>query len=107
MKNIPTLYEWTGDMDTFETLFTTFYAKVLKDELLGDVFKNMSAEHIKHVSHFVAEVFGGPKLYTTENNGSHSKMIATRASERGFMGLSKTGFPPGLNPFSVLGAMRV
>src|SRR6266536_320118 len=76
MKNIPTLYEWMGDMQTFEKLFSTFYEKVLKDDLLGDVFKNMSPEHIKHVSHFVAEVFGGPKLYTTEDNGSHATMIS-------------------------------
>ena len=75
MKNIPTLYEWTGDIKTFEKLFTVFYDKVLKDDLLGEVFKNMSPDHIKHVSHFVAEVFGGPNLYTTEDNGSHSKMI--------------------------------
>jgi len=76
MKNIPTLYEWMGDMQIFEKLFSTFYEKVLKDDLLGDVFKNMSPEHIKHVSHFVAEVFGGPKLYTTEDNGSHATMIS-------------------------------
>ena len=75
MKNIPTLYEWAGDMKTFENLFTIFYAKVLKDELLNEVFKNMSPEHIVHVSHFVAEVFGGPKLYTTEDQGNHAKMI--------------------------------
>jgi hemoglobin len=72
---IPTLYEWAGDMATFEDLFTSFYDKVLKDDLLGEVFKNMSPEHIKHVSHFVAEVFGGPALYTTEDNGSHAIMI--------------------------------
>jgi hemoglobin len=35
----------------------------------------MSSELIKHVSHFVAEVFGGEELYTTEDNGSHAKMI--------------------------------
>ncbi|MEO6454549.1 MAG: group II truncated hemoglobin [Ginsengibacter sp.] len=75
MKNIPTLYEWTGDIKTFEKLFSAFYDKVLKDDLLGEVFKNMSPDHIKHVSHFVAEVFGGPKLYTTEDNGTHAKMI--------------------------------
>ena len=75
MKNIPSLYEWAGDIETFETLFEKFYDKVLKDDLLGDVFKNMSSQHIKHVSHFVAEVFGGEKLYTTEDNGSHAKMI--------------------------------
>jgi hemoglobin len=35
MKTIPTLYEWAGDMLTFETLFTKFYNKVLKDDLLA------------------------------------------------------------------------
>ena len=75
MKNIPTLYEWAGDMKTFETLFAKFYDKVLKDDLLGEVFKNMSPEHITQVSHFVAEVFGGDKLYTREDKGSHSVMI--------------------------------
>ena len=75
MRNIPTLYEWAGDMQTFETLFETFYDKVLKDDLLGEVFKNMSPQHVKHVSHFVAEVFGGPKLYTTEDGGSHASMV--------------------------------
>jgi hemoglobin len=75
MANIPTLYEWAGDQETFYTLFSVFYDKVLKDDLLADVFKNMSAEHIKHVAHFVAEVFGGEKLYSTEDNGSHATMI--------------------------------
>lgn len=75
MKKIPTLFEWAGDMKTFEGLFATFYDKVLRDDLLGEVFKNMSPEHVKHVSHFVAEVFGGDKLYTTVDNGSHSVMI--------------------------------
>lgn len=75
MKKIPTLFEWAGDILTFETLFSQFYAKVLKDDLLGEVFKDMSPEHVKHVSNFVAEVFGGEKLYTQQDNGSHAKMI--------------------------------
>ncbi|CAD0009920.1 group II truncated hemoglobin [Flavobacterium chungangense] len=75
MKNIPTLYEWAGDMQTFETLFSKFYEKVLNDETLGEVFKNMSPDHVEHVAHFVAEVFGGEKLYTSNDNGSHAKMI--------------------------------
>lgn len=75
MKHIPTLYEWAGDMQTFEALFTSFYDKVLKDDLLGEVFKDMSPEHVKHVAHFVAEVFGGDTLYTSEDGGNHAKMI--------------------------------
>jgi hemoglobin len=74
MKNIPTLYEWAGDQATFEKLFRTFYDKVLKDDLLGEVFKHMSPEHVQHVAHFVAEVFGGEKLYT-QLGGSHASMI--------------------------------
>lgn len=76
MKTIPTLFEWAGDITTFENLFEKFYDKVLKDELLKEVFENMSPDHVKHVAHFVAEVFGGEKLYSTVDNGSHSKMIA-------------------------------
>ena len=75
MKKVPTLYEWAGDMQTFDNLFKNFYDKVLKDDLLSEVFRNMSADHIRHVSHFVAEVFGGEKLYTGEDGGSHAKMI--------------------------------
>lgn len=75
MKNIPTLYEWAGDMKTFQNLFERFYEKVLRDDLLGEVFRDMSPKHVRHVAHFVAEVFGGEKLYTTEDRGSHSKMI--------------------------------
>ena len=75
MKNIPTLYQWAGDMLTFETLFRKFYEKVLKDDLLGDVFRHMSPEHVAHVAHFVAEVFGGPKHYTMQDGGSHATMI--------------------------------
>ena len=76
MNNIPTLYEWAGGREQFEKLTELFYAKVLKDDLLAPVFKNMSAVHIKHVAHFIAEVFGGEKFYTEGDKGSHAKMIA-------------------------------
>lgn len=75
MKNIPTIYEWAGDMETFETLFDKFYDKVLLDDLLSPVFSNMSPQHRMHVAHFVAEVFGGPQLYTTADGGSHAHMV--------------------------------
>jgi len=75
MNNIPTLYEWAGGKEVFEKLTVVFYAKVLKDELLFPVFKNMSPEHTRHVAHFIAEVFGGPKLYTDGDKGSHTQMV--------------------------------
>jgi hemoglobin len=76
MKEIPTLYEWAGGQEALEKLTAVFYDKVFKDELLYPVFKNMSGDHAKHVAHFIAEVFGGPKLYTQGDNGSHANMVA-------------------------------
>ncbi|MDR3697181.1 group II truncated hemoglobin [Mucilaginibacter sp.] len=72
--SIPTLYEWAGGMQTFVTLFDKFYDKVLADEVLEPVFKHMPARHRLHVAHFVAEVLGGPKVYS-ESEGSHFEMI--------------------------------
>jgi len=73
-KNIPTLYEWAGGMPVFEKLMSSFYKKVLLDDTLEPIFKHMSADHQLHVAHFIAEVFGGPKMYSSEE-GSHFKMI--------------------------------
>jgi hemoglobin len=75
-KIIPTLYAWAGGQQVLEKLFSRFYEKVLQDDLLAPVFKNMSPEHSKHVAHFVGEVFKGPKRYTEQDDGSHSKMVA-------------------------------
>jgi hemoglobin len=75
-KNIPTLYEWAGGQEALEKLTTVFYDKVLKDDLLYPVFKNMAGDHSKHVAHFIGEVFGGPKVYTQNDKGSHSRMVA-------------------------------
>jgi hemoglobin len=40
----------------------------------------MSKEHQLHVAHFIAEVFGGPKIYSIEE-GSHFKMIQKHLSK--------------------------
>ena len=78
--NIPTLYEWAGGMAAFEQLTNVFYKKVLQDELLEPVFKHMSLKHQMHVAHFIAEVFGGPAIYSTED-GSHFEMIQKHLSK--------------------------
>lgn len=74
-KNIPTLYEWAGGREAFEKLTSEFYKKVLKDDLLSPVFSKMSDKHTRNVAHFIAEVFGGPKLYSDGDQGSHAKMV--------------------------------
>ena len=75
-KETPTLYEWAGGNDALELLTKVFYEKVLRDDLLYPVFKDMSTAHTKHVAHFIGEVFGGPKTYTSTDGGSHAAMVA-------------------------------
>lgn len=74
--NTPTLYEWIGNNKKLEELTRIFYEKVLKDDLLYPVFKNMSPDHSRHVAHFIGEVFGGPATYTEKDKGSHHQMVA-------------------------------
>jgi hemoglobin len=76
------MYERAGGLDAFEKLTEVFYAKVLKDELLGDLFRNMSSDHSKHVAHFLSEVLGGPKLYTGESKKSHAHMISRHVGRK-------------------------
>ena len=78
----PTVYEWGGGQKAFEKLTEVFYAKVLKDDLLGDLFRNMSSEHSKYVAHFLSEVLGGPKLYTGERKRSHAHMISRHVGRK-------------------------
>ncbi|MGZ3944169.1 MAG: group II truncated hemoglobin [Mucilaginibacter sp.] len=79
-KTVPSLYEWVGGMPVFVTLFDKFYDKVLVDDILEPVFKHMSPQHRLHVAHFVAEVLGGPKVYS-ESEGSHFEMIKKHLSK--------------------------
>jgi hemoglobin len=79
-STVPSLFEWAGGMPAFERLFDQFYDKVLADDILEPVFKHMSPEHRLHVAHFVAEVLGGPKVYS-ESEGSHFRMIQKHLSK--------------------------
>src|SRR4051794_37598410 len=76
MKDIPTLYEWAGQHEALEKLTARFYQRVATDPIISEVFRNMAADHSRHVAHFIGEVFGGPELYSKEDNGSHHKMIS-------------------------------
>lgn len=74
-ETLPTLSDWVGGAKTIENWVTRFYEKVGSDPVLSPIFSNMSPQHAEHVSAFITEVFGGPKLYS-EAGGSHAKMIA-------------------------------
>src|SRR6476646_6137545 len=75
-KATPTLYEWVGGIGPLTTLFKAFYARVPADPILGPVFAQMSPEHFETVAHFVAEVLGGPPLYSGDGRHSHATMVA-------------------------------
>ena len=78
----PTLYEWAGGKATLESLTKLFYEKVLQDDLLYPVFKDMAPDHSRHVAHFIGEVFEGPPEYTGDDAGSHYKMIQHHIGKR-------------------------
>jgi hemoglobin len=75
MSDTPTLYEWAGGAEAFERLTAAFYDKVLRDELLGPIFRGMDPEHPRHVAAWLGEVFGGPPRYT-EELGGYPHMLA-------------------------------
>jgi hemoglobin len=65
-QHIPTPYTYAGGIEKFEKLTDLFYTKVLSDEILEPVFRNMAKEHSKYVARFFAEVFMGPKFYSDQ-----------------------------------------
>jgi len=65
-NKIPTPYDYAGGVEKFERLTDVFYEKVLKDPILEPIFRHMAPEHSRHVAHFLAEVFMGPKFYSIE-----------------------------------------
>jgi hemoglobin len=75
-KTIPTLYEWAGGIEPLERLFKRFYERVPGDPVLAPVFANMSSDHFRTVAHFVAEVLGGPALYSGDGTRRHATMVA-------------------------------
>lgn len=69
---VPSLYDWAGGMPVFERLTEVFYRRVPQEPLLAPLFAHMAKEHPKFVAHFIAEVFGGPPLYSQERGGHHA-----------------------------------
>jgi CDGSH-type Zn-finger protein/truncated hemoglobin YjbI/uncharacterized Fe-S cluster protein YjdI len=70
----PTLAEWAGGRDMLRALTVAFYNKVPDEPLLAPVFAHMDRRHAERVADFIAEVFGGPPVYSSEGGG-HVGMI--------------------------------
>jgi hemoglobin len=69
--SVPTLYEWAGGAEAFDRLTEAFYAKVIKDDVVGPLFADMDHDHPQYVAMWLGEVFGGPSRYSTERGGYH------------------------------------
>jgi hemoglobin len=89
---IPTLYQW-GGLSALEELSAVFYRRVAMDSLLAPLFARMDPAHPQIVAQFIAEVLGGPALYS-QGHGGHRAMIAkhlqkylTEAQRSRWMGL--------------------
>lgn len=72
--SVPSLYDWIGGIETLEALTASFYDGVRDDALIGPIFANMKSDHPAHVAAFLAEVMGGPTLYS-DRYGGHPAMI--------------------------------
>lgn len=71
---VPTLCAWAGGLPALERLTEIFYQRVPDDPLLAPLFARMDAQHPRFVALFLAEVFGGPPLYS-EERGGHRAML--------------------------------
>jgi CDGSH-type Zn-finger protein len=72
----PTLFEWCGGLPALTRMTRIFYEKhVPEDPQLAPLFANMSPDHPVRVARWLAEVFGGGKLYS-ETYGGYNRMIS-------------------------------
>ncbi len=72
----PSIFEWAGGLPALTRLTRLFYEKhVPADPLLAPLFAGMSPDHPQRVAKWLAEVFCGPKLYSTEYGG-YPRMVS-------------------------------
>jgi truncated hemoglobin YjbI/CDGSH-type Zn-finger protein len=74
---LPTLFEWAGGLPAFNRLARRFYETyVPADPLLAPLFARMAPDHPERVAAWIAEVFGGPGVYSG-NYGGFLKMMTS------------------------------
>jgi CDGSH-type Zn-finger protein/truncated hemoglobin YjbI len=72
----PTVFQWAGGYPALLKVTTLFYAKyVPEDPLLSPLFAKMLPDHPERVASWLAEVFGGPTLYSGKF-GDYSRMLS-------------------------------
>lgn len=80
----PTLYEFAGGSEAVDRLVAALHERCLADELLNHPFSHQGdPDHLAHLSSYLAEVFGGPALYST-TLGGQSAMLTLHAGTGAF-----------------------
>jgi CDGSH-type Zn-finger protein/truncated hemoglobin YjbI/ferredoxin len=78
----PTIFEWAGGLPALTRMTRLFYEKyVPADPLLAPLFATMSPDHPQRVAKWLAEVFCGPKAYSTEYGG-YPRMLSQHLGKR-------------------------
>ena len=75
----PTIFDWAGGLPALTRLTSLFFEKYVPDDLLlAPLFAEMPADLPARVAAWLAEVFGGPKLYTKQF-GDYPHMLSRHA----------------------------
>ena len=61
-----TLYDIAGGYTGLLKMTSAFYAKALKDDLIGDMFGKAAVEHAAYLAGWLSTSFGGPQDYLAE-----------------------------------------
>ena len=61
-----TLFETAGGHDRLLAMTETFYAKAVRDEVIGDMFSRAATDHARHLAGWLSASFGGPEDYLAE-----------------------------------------
>lgn len=75
----PTIYEFAGGDAAFLALAQAHHERCLQDPVLNHPFSHPgNPDHLQHLAAYWAEVFGGPRRYST-NHGGQSFMLDLHA----------------------------
>ena len=76
-ERVPSLFEWAGGLPALTRLTRRFYeAHVPADALIGPLFARSGSDHPERVAAWLAEVFGGPNIYSSTYGGFTGMMTS-------------------------------
>jgi hemoglobin len=74
-----TLYEYAGGASALRRLAEAQYRRCVTDPVLVEIFGTEAhPDHVDHLTDWLTEVLGGPKLYT-ERHGGHAALLGHHA----------------------------